>query len=350
MRNMIEVNKRAFSLLIEQFLQLNQKDVEEGRRYIYTNDEEKEWIKSAKIHETVYVTPNLRIIQIHFEGKLFFASIGSQLDTTSLDVSVIKELELNAGVISLLLSEGLIKLDKKLNNLEFYDNILFQHQEKDYEGHKYADLLVYLEDIHLFEIPEYSIVKSNWTSRIACYIYSKNPSQLILNFDNDVTELISELSLVGSDNISYKIVLSCLFSNTYKHAFLELYRLIERLFPISYLKEFHDVTESRLKFLDFVTELENITKWRPREDEAIEKIFINSKPTTRNYFKKFHDSSTSLQSQNDYTFFYSLRNSIVHFRANHLELELTNEQWNLLLNATLFLIDEQYSANNEMLR
>lgn len=347
---MIDVNKRAFSLLIEQFLQLNKKDVEEGKRYIFTEDKDKEWIKLAKIYEFVYITPNLRIIQIQFEGKLYFAAIGSQLDTTSLDVSVIKELELNAGVISLLLSEGLIKLDKKSNNLEFYDNILFQHQEKGYKGHKYTDLIVYLEDIHLFEIPEYSIVNSDWTSRIACYIYSKNPSQLILDFDNNVTELISELSLIGSDNISYKILLSCLFSNTYKHAFLELYRLIERLFPISYLREFHNATKSRLKFLDFVTELENITKWRPREDEAIEKIFINSKATTRSYFKAFHDSSTSLQSQKDSTFFYSLRNSIVHFRANHLELELSNRQWNLLLNATLFLIDDQYTANNETLK
>ncbi len=308
MRNMIDVNKKAFSLLIEQFLQLNRKDVEEGKRYISTNDEEKEWIKSAKINNFVNITPTLRIIQIQFEGKLYFAAIGSQLDTTSLDVSVLKELELNAGVISLLLSEGLIKLDKKSNNLEFYDNILFQHQENGYEGHDYTDLIAYLENIHLFEVPEYSIVKSGWTSRVACYIYSKNASQLILDFDENVTELISELSLVGSDNIYYKIILSCLFSNTYNHAFLELYRLIERLFPISYLREFHNVTESKLKFLDFVTKLENITKWHPREDEAIEKIFINSKATTRNYFKAFHDSSTVLQNQKDYTFFYSLRN------------------------------------------
>jgi hypothetical protein len=349
MRNMIDVNKRAFSLLIEQFLQLNKKEVGEGKRFISTNDEEKEWIKSAKINDFVYITPTLRIIQIKFEGKLYFAAIGSQLDTTLLDVSVLKELDLNAGVISILLSEGLIKLDKKSNNLEFYDNILFQHQESGYKGHNFTDLIAYLEDIYFFEVPEYSIVKSDWTSRVACYIYSKNSSQLILDFDENVTDFISELSLVGSDNISYKIVLSSLFSNTYKHAFLELYRLIERLFPISYLKEFHSVTDTKLKFLDFVIELETITKWRPREDEAIEKIFINSKASTRNYFKAFHSTSASLQSQNDYTFFYSLRNSIVHFRANHLELELTNKQWNLLLNATLFLIDEQYSANNEML-
>jgi hypothetical protein len=207
-----------------------------------------------------------------------------------------------------------------------------------------------LENIHLFEVPEYSIVKSNWTSRIACYIYSNNSSQLILDFDKNVTEFISELSLIGSDNISYKIVLGCLFSNTYKHAFLELYRLVERLFPISYLMDFYNIAATKLNFLDFVSHLENITKWRPREDEAIEKIFSNSKPNTRHYFQTFHNSLSSIKDQNDYTFFYDLRNSIVHFRANHMELELTRCQWNLLLTATLFLVDEQYSVYTDILK
>lgn len=348
---MIEVNKTAFSLLIGQFLQLNKKDVEEGKRYIATEAEDKEWIKSANIVDLINITPNLRLAQIQFKDDVFFASIGAQLETSLLDDSVIKEIELNAGIVSLLISENILRLDKKSNNLEFYDSILFQHQEKGYMGHNYKDLIVFLEDVHFFEVPDYSIVKPepDWTSRIACYIYSKNSSQVILDFDKDVTELISEISLVGSDNISYKILLNCLFSNSYKHAFLELYRLVERLFPISYLKEFHNVTDTKLKFLDFVSQLEIITKWKPREDEALEKLFINSKPSTRSYFQIFHNSSNNLKGQNDFTFFYSLRNSIVHFRANHLELELTSVQWNLLLTATLFLIDEQYSTNNEML-
>lgn len=350
MRNMIEINKAAFTQLIEQFVQLNRKEVVEAKRYISTKEIEKEWIKSAKIVDLLHITPSLRIVQLQFQHKIYFAIIGTQLETSFLDVSVIKKIDINAGIITLFISEGLLKLDKKSNNLEFYNSILFQHQEDGYSGHDYQDLISFLEYIQLFEVPEYSIVKSDWTSRIACYIFSKDSSQLILDFDKNVTEFVSELSLMGSDSISHKILLSCLFSNTYKHSFLELYRLVERLFPINYLKEFHNVTNTKLKFLDFVSQLENITKWRPREDDAIENIFTNSKPTTRHYFETFHNSSDSLQSQKDYTFFYSLRNSIVHFRANHSELELTRDQWNLLLKATLYLIDDQYRIHNEILK
>lgn len=350
MSNMIEVNKKAFILLIEQFHQRNDLDVEDAKRYFSTNYEEKEWIKTAKITDKVFVTPNLRVIQVLYKSKIYFAAIGANLDTNSIDNTVIVEIEANAGIISLLVSEGLLRLDNKSDYLDFYNSILFQHQDIGYIGHSYKDLLQFLEEIYIFEVPEFSVVKSDWISRIACYIYSNNSTQLILDFNQNVTVLISELSLVGSDSINYKIMLSCLFSNSYKHAFLELYRLVERLFSISYLKEFHSVTKTRMKFLDFVTQLENITNWRPRENEAIEKIFSSSKQATRNYFQNFQATFNSQPSQNDFTLFYNLRNSIVHFRANHLEHELNTNQWNLLLYATLFLIDEHYSVNDDILK
>lgn len=347
---MITSNRTAFSLLIEQYVTINKQEVEDAKRYIKTTDEEKEWIKTANIIDIIRITPSTRVIQILFQEKLYFAVIGAQLKSNLLDDNIINEIESNAGLITLLISDGLMKIDKKANNLEFYDSILFQHQEKEYKGHNYKDLIDFLEVIHFFEVPQYSLVEDNWTSRIACYIFSKNSSQLILDFDNNFTDLVSELSIVGSDNISYHILLSCLFSNSYKHAFLELYRLVERLFPITYLKEFHVETDSKLNFLVFVSQLENITKWRHREDEAVEKIFSNTKPSIRNYFETFLNSSLELQNQKDYTFFYNLRNSIVHFRSNHMEHELTTNQWNLLLIATLFLIDEQYSINNSILQ
>lgn len=350
MRNMIEVNKEAFSLLIEQFVQRESRPVEIGKRYIQSTDSEKEWIKTASNFDSLYITPDVRLVQFEFEEAKYFGVIGAILYADEFDDSILREIDLNAGIITLLISLGYLKLDKKANFLEFYNSILFQHKDKNYKGHEYEDLLPFLEQIYLFNSPEFSVVKTSSISRIACYIFAKNPSQLILDFDNHVTNFISELSLVGSDNISYKILLGCLFSTTYKHSFLELYRLIERLFPINYLKEFHVKADSKLSFLDFSSELENITSWRPKEDDAIEKIFENAKTTTRKYFEDFHLSSAELKGFKDSKYFYQLRNSIVHFRANHLELELTREQWNLLFIATLYLLDEQYSLHDDILK
>lgn len=349
MRNMIDVNKSAFLNLKEQLARYSNLQVADGKRYIYSKDYEKDWIKIAEIKEVLPITPDIRLIQFKFQECDYVALIGSVIDNSNFDSSVIDETEKNAGIVTLLISKGLLKLNKQMNYLEFYNNILFQYQDSEYIGNDYHELLDYLEPIQIYLLPENSIIKSNILNRTASYIFSKNPSELILDFKIDVTELISELSIMGSDSISYKLILSCLFSTTYKHAFLELYRLIERLFPISYLKEFHEKSASKLSFLDFVSELETITSWRPKEDEAIEKIFKDIKTTTQKYFENFLNSSQELKDKNISQFFYSLRNSIVHFRANHSEPELTSEQWNLLILATLYLMDEIYSFNTKVL-
>lgn len=347
---MIEVNKAAFSNLTEQLIQMKPLVVETAKRYIATNDNEKLWIKNAEILDILHVTPNVRLVEIELEDVKYFAVIGATLDSSSFDNSVMEEIELNAGFLTLLVSLGSLKLDKKANHLEFYNDILFQHKDINYKGHDFNDLLPFLEQVHLFSAPQYSAIRQNKISRMACYVFAKNSTQLVLDFDENVTDIISELAIVGSENISYKIMLGCLFSTTYKHAFLELYRIIERLFPINYLKEFHSISGTNLTFLKFTSELEKITSWKPKEDEAIEKIFESTKPTTKKYFEDFHNSSAELQSLKDSKFFYNLRNSIVHFRANHLDLHLTTKQWNLLLTATLFLLDEQYSLHDEILK
>ena len=113
-----------------------------------------------------------------------------------------------------------------------------------------------------------------------------------------------------------------------------------------------DVIRDQLKKLHLPAasaELENITSWRPKEDEALRKIFSLTKASTINYFQTFFDSSTTLADKENYIYFYKLRNSIVHFRASHEEYELTEKQWNMLLLATLYLLDEHYTLNTNSL-
>lgn len=349
MRNMIDANKSAFARLIEQLTRFSTLKVEDGIRYISSKPEEKEWIKTCEINNVLQITPDIRLIQMEFQGAKYIAMVGSSIDSSNLDSSILQESEINAGVVTVLLADNYLKLKKQTKYLAFYNNILFQHFDEDYAGHDYNEILEYVEPIQLYFLPEDSIINTHILSRSASYVYSKNPSDLILDFDPNVTDLIADLAIMGSDHISYKSILNCLFSTTYRHAFLELYRLVERLFPISYLKEFHLKSYSKLNFLDFVAELENVTSWRPKEDDAVEKNFSEARASTKSYFQNFHNSSIELKDKNPSKFFYGLRNSIVHFRANHSDHELSTEQWNMLILATLYLLDEQYSLNSSVL-
>lgn len=355
-RKMIKVNQLAFDKLIDQFNLINKKDCEEvlktDVRYIATSDEEKNWLKSATVPEIIHINPTLRVIKIEFNMNTYIAIVGSEL-SEDLDSNVLKEIEPNAGIITYLISEGILKLHKNIDTLHFYNEILCQHKDKNYKGHDYNDLQTFLESIHLFEVPVNSIFSQQScncdTSKITCYIYSINTSSLTLDFDKEVTNFVSNLSLNGLNCISYSIISNALFANTYEHAFLELYRLIEMLFPINYLREFYEKVNTSLSFLEFVKSLEDITKWRPREEEAIEKIFKLLNKQTEEYFKTFQKNHKTIKDLSFPSFFYSLRNTIVHFRANHKKYELTPKQWNLLIIATLSLIENQYKKNEKFL-
>lgn len=349
MREMIQANKDAFSNLISQYETISSISISQAKRYIATSTEEKEWLKQLKMCDEQKILPSFSAFLMEFKNEKYFVTIGFEIDYLKVESSIIDRIELNAGILTVLLSENKINLSQNVNYLEFYDEIMFQHEDLSYKGHDFLDILRFLQPVQVFKIPVGSVLLKSNLDRIMCYVYANDNHNLILDFEPAFLQTISELALIGSDNISYGLILNSLLSSNYKHAFLELYRLVERLFPISYLKELHKKVNTELTFLEFSSELENVTKWKPKEEDAVEKIFDETKPTTKSYFSDLLNTSSKLSSYSDFNYFYKLRNSIVHFRANHEEFDLTVHQWNLLLIATLLLIDEHYSMNSKIL-
>jgi len=349
MRNMINANIAAFEFLIDQLTENSNLNVEEGTRYIKTNDLEKNWLKELKIQSVFQPLPDVKGIEIVFEEKKFLVLINANASNRNLDKDVIQEDSLNAGILTVLLSEKLVELDSKIEFLDFYNEIMSQHLDPDYKGHDFNDLVRYIQPINFYRIPENSVLESQGLKRILSYIYSNNPDRLINKFNNGVLSTFADLALIGSNNISFELVLSSLLSTSFKHTFLELYRLVERIFPVSYLKDFYEVSKSNLSFIEFSSSLESITGWRPKEDEALNKIFELTEASTKFYFDTFFNSSDEFKSQVRYMFYYKLRNSIVHFRTSHDSIYLSDSQWNKLIHATLYLLDEHYSKYHKIL-
>ncbi|WP_162927193.1 hypothetical protein [Flavobacterium anhuiense] len=346
---MIKTNVDAFENLKDLLFSYSNINSESGRRYISTNEIEKKWLIETEILEVINILPDVMGIVFEFQDSKFVCLIGSRFLNHTCEMSVLEEYPFNAGLMTVFLAEKYLKINPTISFLEFEDNIMSQHLDAAYKGHNYEDFLNYLEPIQLFLINENSLIKNEDIYRILTYIYSNSSENLILKFEYKVLSIISEISLVGSRFISYNLILSALLSTTYKHSFLELYRLVERLFPLNYLKIFYEKSLSQLSFLDFSSELENSTSWKPREDEAVEKIFSSFKISTKEAFNDFYQS-INYTGENPHKYFYKLRNSIVHFRANHEELDLEESQWNLLILATLTLVDEQYSFYNNILK
>lgn len=345
---MKEANVAAFANLRNQLLDQENINSVDGKRYIKTKDDEKHWLKELKILESKQILPNLTSVMLKLDEDLFFCLIGEKFISDNFDFSIIEEQNTNAGLVTLLISKNLLRINSNINFIDFDDKIMHQHEDKDYSGHDYADFLEYLNPIYLYKILNNSQLYNQGLNRVLAYIYTKNPNNLILKFDDNVLNKISEIALIGSPKISYNLVISCLLSTNFRHSFLELYRLVERLFSISYLKELYIQVDTKISFLQFSAHLEDITGWRPKEEEALKKIFSLTKPSTLTYFDEFLCTSIELSSQQIHSYFYKLRNSIVHFRPNQANLELTDFQWNLLIVATFNLLDEHYSSLEEL--
>lgn len=350
MRNMKEANSAAFDYIITEHLKIHFTTLSDiGINYIKTNREEKEWLKYASIKRVLDITPEIKIIELEFFEDKYIAVVGTQQnDRKFIDSNYFEQFEVNAGLFTLLLSQKLLRFSKGHNPLEFYNNILFQNKEDSYKGHDFLEIDEFIENLLCFRIKFENYNPNNLLERFACYYFCIYEENLILNFESETLEFISALSLIGNNKINYSLIIYSLFSTHYKHSFLELYRLVERLMPVSYLKEFYTTSKSELNFIEFTSLLEDVTNWRPKEDQALEKIFDESKSSTISYFVEFKksldDGSPEFQK-----YFYKLRNSIVHYRANHEEYKLNNKQWNKLIMCTLILIEEHYDKHKEIL-
>jgi len=345
---MIETNIAAFNNLIEDFSTGSDELVENGKRYIKTNTAEKEWLQKLVIENSLRILSSVTIILIKYEDFSYIAFIGNKLDEVNLDTHVLQNEPLNAGLITVLLAENFLKLSKS-TLLDFYNDILFQHKEPEYKGHDYEDIVPFLNTINFYQIPKDSVLSNNNLYKIATYLIAIDKQYLILDFSNVVINLFADLSLMGSEKIEFEFFLNSLLSSNFKHSFLELYRLVERIFPLNYLKELHVAVTTAIPFLSFAALVEEKIGWRPREEDALEKIFEKTSSSTTTLFLAVFQNPQAVEVISCSKQFYKLRNSIVHFRANHTEPILNQIQWNLIIQGTLELIDQHYSENSTFL-
>ncbi len=229
-----EANGKAFSNLIDQFIEISDITISSGIRFIKTDTDSKEWLKGVVFQDLYNILPNARAITLKLNSEEYIAVVGLSINNYDINTDILESIDINSGLITFLLSENYIKLSSSIDYLAFYNEILFLSRavEPEYSGHDLEDIISYLEPIQLYRIPSTSILYKNQTARVLCYIFSRDRKQLILNFSDELLDFISELTMVGSNAISFNLILNSLLSTNFKHSFLEVYRLVERLYPI----------------------------------------------------------------------------------------------------------------------
>lgn len=341
MRSMIKANTLAFNYLISDLNVKFQITEQKAKRYIKTNFLEKNILKNTKILDTKTIHPNLSAILVEYQTRKFIVIVGLKIEEDQIDTSHFSVHPSNAGLLTILLAEKLLSLAHHINGLQFQDVIMSQHKEDIYRGHDQNDILPFLQPFTLVEIKSDSILFIDETLRILTNITTGVQNMLVLNFEKDTLNLVNQLTLVTTYKIPYRLILNSLISANFSHSFLEIYRLIERMYPLNYIKEFYQRSSSQLNFQQFAKELESSIGWRPKEDEALKKIFDNSSVSSKALIKSVAQKKGYRSNYSNYI--YKIRNSIVHFRMKHEEVKLTDEEWNDIIYGLLKIIDENYT-------
>jgi len=349
---MKEANQSIFSVLAD-FVQASNIGVpifDRNVRYIETNNREKEGLQKLKITTIQLILPNFKTVFFEFEGKKYFVAIG--WNTQEISEEVIQFVEPNAGIVTALLSELKVPVSQNVSPYDIADKIFY---ESDQQKIKYDFSLVskFFEPFSIYQIQENSpFVNQNDIDivRLSGFYALKNRQLISLNFSELTITRFEKLFLEGSKNIPCENLLLSLVSVYWRYAFLDVYRCIENLFCISALEDFHKKLKIADSLLKFSADVENYIGWRPKENEALNKLIDNSPEEAIVCFREIKVFTDGQEEGKYGELIYRVRNSIVHFRPATEEIKLDDENWDKLINSSLLVIDYWYNKYDKQLK
>ncbi|NET78022.1 MULTISPECIES: hypothetical protein [Okeania] len=351
-RNMIEANEYIFNKLAD-FFEVSNIDIvidEQKKRYIETDDEEKEWLKKLKIINQKYqILPNFATASFQYGGNDYFVAIGSQ-EYLENNQEVIQFIELNAGIVTALLFELKISVARKASPYDIADKIFYPSQ-KERIGYDFSTVRDLFEPIFVYKIPENSpfLNLDDITLIRISGFYAKNSQLVSLNFSSNTLNEFEKLFIEGSKNIPYENLLLSLVSVYWKYSFLDIYRCIERLFPISELEDLHTKLNIQDSLLNFADNIESYIGWKPKENEALNKLIKDSPNSARQILRQVKANINNVEEGNLGNFVYKIRNSIVHFRPAIKQIKFNDNNWDMLIHSSLLVIEHWYDKYEQQL-
>ncbi len=410
-RSIKKANEYIFGLLAE-FVQSKNVNIsistdDERRIQLNTQDEQK-WLEKLKIkdEDEEIILPTFRTAWFEFKHEnqpnesqviKYFVTIGA---TTQLSTQpeIIQVEELNGGMITALIFELKIPVKQSADPLQIINQIFYTPEAKTtkYELYEYSVVSRFFETIFVYKIQDdCSFIESDSDIndkttvnllKLSGFYITKTPQIRSLQFEEDTIFVFEKLFLEGAKNIPYDNLVFSLVSVYWRYSFLDVYRCIERLFSISFLEDFHKKLGIKDSLLNFSSQIEDDISWKPKENEAINKLIANSpKDSLKDAIELLQDVKNFIEGKKsqvnklpmkflfwvlldinrliDILFLweyrntesklgeviYKIRNSIVHFRPATEQISMDDKHWNKLIRASLLIIEYWYHKYDEEL-
>lgn len=323
------------------------------KRFIKLDEDGNDWLTHTEIiDEPYFISPRVQALTIRFKGTHYFSMIGLEPNGINLH----KDLPLtepNAGLVAVILAEGRVPLRAKIDVLEIINSILPHYEGiNGYEGHDIDQVKPYFLPIEVYEISPNFPLKDEQLPRLAGLRLCQRTT-LSLPFSDDTLESLRKVFLEGSPPIPYENLVQCCYSVSWRHAFLEAYRCVERLYSVHVLNELYSTLfplGGNLSLIDFSKQLEDTLGWRAKEEDSSVRLIHGSPPNAKDLLEKIKKTDTNYSTMEIGKWFYQIRNNIVHFRPANEKINLTDPQWDELIRGTLGVIEFWYKEYESKLK
>jgi hypothetical protein len=349
---MIQANQKIFDRLIN-WAQRSGRAIGHlhNARWIETNEDEKQWLKNVDVGDVRTFSPRVRVARCSFSGRNYFVVFGFA-EKTEPD-SVFEPAEWNSGFFTAVISELNVPIRDGVDPLAIVDEVLPQYDgvaDYTYLGHSFSSIANFFEPVAVYEIRPDSPIRPDDLARLSCFWMLQNRERVVLPFSANTLSEIEELTVTGASTVPFDVLLNAIHSAQWQHAFLELYRCVERLFAFQIIEDLHQELSLSIPLLKFAEKIETAIGWKPHEEDAMARLFSLLPSDASVLMESVRRSVGSNPAEKIHRWVYDLRNSVVHFRPATKRFSLTDAQWDDMVRATVLLIVRIYGAYDHHLQ
>lgn len=292
-----------------------------------------EWLKHGKIIRYINLTIDVGIYLMKFKEEYYFIT---QNFTCACVENLLDYEEFNVGMLLLTFDkkEYYLKLDKRYSSEELEEKIDIMSQEN-YESHDFNDIEKFFGEICAYKILEdcpfvfnneeennqsnKEDVQKNSIDRIlALMIVEKLKVNNNSFFSIQTLEEYERLIWRDVEYFPYSNILWSLLHNKETNIFLELYRIVEKLYPYAYMYRLKDDLGKFIKgegclnidLFELKNKVQDIN-WKHKEEDAINRIFEDLRIEPNEEIKQLIKESGK-EGIKCASWVYKIRNAIVH--------------------------------------
>jgi len=343
---MVDVNIKLFKELGKRLPSEFQQSVGTVRRCVSTDTSEKDWLKNVvfSTDSELVFSARQRVCIANYKTEFFLICIGFKPDFCSEEFVY---QEVNAGLFCAAVVE--LELEPSIDETTGYElaNTIFypvDNQLAPLIAYEWTKMAKFFPPFYLYQIPPGSpfLALEQLVSRIGLFALTKSSSLLPLHWSAEALETTREICTTENEHFPLNLVLHALLERKWEHAFLDVYRCIEFLFPFPKVNDLKRALKLNTPTIDICYQIEGVLGWRQQEDVALNILFLKL-PTehltllsTALGIKIVEAQETEHLGKAVSRRIYKLRNDCVHYRPAQSKSQLKDQvNWALLVQELL---------------